>query len=69
MRHLLFIAVLSVVITPIVAIQEQLSGHNGSQTTMQSQILHSLDRMSRETTNFVDRAESRISSVVNELMD
>jgi len=69
MRHLLFITVLSVVITPIVAIQEQLSGQNGSQPTMQSQILHSIDQMSRETTRFIDRAETRISSVVSQLMN
>jgi len=66
MRHLLFITVLSVVITPIVALQEGLTNQNGSQPSMQSQIRHSVDQISREAANLLDSAENRIMMTVKE---
>jgi len=69
MRHLLFITVLSLVITPIVALQEELSGQNVSQSSMQFQMLHSLDRMSKEAAQLLHKLDNRISSGIRELLD
>jgi len=67
MRHLLFIMVLSVVITPIVALQEELTGQNGSRPSMQSQIVRSVDRIGQEAANLLDKAENRIVTTIKEL--
>ena len=66
MRHLLFITVLSVVITPIVALQEGLTRQNGSRPSMQSQILRSAGQLSREAENLLDIAQNRIVTTVKE---
>lgn len=67
MRNLLFITLLSLVITPIVALQEELSGGNNAQPSMHSQIMYSVDRMGIEAANFLDKAERRIASVFDDM--
>jgi hypothetical protein len=69
MRHLLFITVLSLVITPIVALQEELSGQSESHSSMQYQMLHSLDRMSEEAAQLLHKLDNRISSGIRDLLD
>lgn len=67
MRHLLLYVVLSVLATPIVALQDQVTGRKGSGTSVQAEISHSLDRVSTEAAKLLSKVESRISVGVREL--
>jgi len=68
MRHLLLYAMLSVMVTPIVALQDQITGRTGSDTSVKAEISHSLDRISIETARFLSKVENRVTVGVRELL-
>lgn len=69
MRHLLFIIVASLIATPIVALQEQLSGKSGSNNSVQYQLLQTLDSVSKGAAQIYRTVENRVSVGLRELRD
>jgi hypothetical protein len=69
MRHLLFIFLTSIVVTPIVALQDQLIGVQDSQNSVQYQMLQTVDKVSKQAETIYRKAESRLSSGVRELFN
>ena len=69
MRHAIFVALLSVILTPIVALQENLSPSNSSVSSVQSEMIQTLKTVSHKATEVYSTVENRIYIGVRDLLN